>query len=159
MTVFVYINTSKQVGDAEHIKVFANVDAAEKWFEENDPEGVAFEYEVLDWRKLQMALMPKLVNLERKSHLHYWPGFVSDLDWHLEPRSVRVVAPDRIPSHIGERAGRWTASTVRSSTPSSSGARSSPSRMSKKYRFITTSNVSKAKSFLTCLGRPNRTHD
>jgi hypothetical protein len=29
MTVFVYVNTSKQVGDAEHIKVFANVDAAE----------------------------------------------------------------------------------------------------------------------------------
>jgi hypothetical protein len=28
--------------------VFANVDAAEKWFEENDPEGVAFEYEVLE---------------------------------------------------------------------------------------------------------------
>jgi len=28
--------------------VFANVDAAEKWFEEDDPEGVAFEYEVLD---------------------------------------------------------------------------------------------------------------
>ena len=48
MTVFVYVNTSRQVGDAEHIKVFANQDAAEKWFEENDPEGVAFEYEVLD---------------------------------------------------------------------------------------------------------------
>ncbi|MEH2608750.1 hypothetical protein [Bradyrhizobium sp. AZCC 1693] len=45
MTVFVYVNTSKQVGDPEHIKVFADVDAAEKWFEENDPEGVAFEYE------------------------------------------------------------------------------------------------------------------
>jgi len=28
--------------------VFANQDAAQKWFEENDPEGVAFEYEVLD---------------------------------------------------------------------------------------------------------------
>ena len=42
MTVFVYVNTSKQVGDKEHIKVFANQDAAEKWFEENDPEGVAF---------------------------------------------------------------------------------------------------------------------
>jgi hypothetical protein len=25
-----------------------DVDAAEKWFEENDPEGVAFEYEVLE---------------------------------------------------------------------------------------------------------------
>jgi hypothetical protein len=34
--------------DAEHLKVFANVDAAETWFEENDPEGVAFEYEILD---------------------------------------------------------------------------------------------------------------
>jgi hypothetical protein len=39
MTVFVYVNTSKQVGDAEHVKVFATTDAAEKWFEENDPEG------------------------------------------------------------------------------------------------------------------------
>jgi hypothetical protein len=33
----------------EHIKVFAKADAAEKWFEENDPQGVAFEYDVLDW--------------------------------------------------------------------------------------------------------------
>jgi hypothetical protein len=47
MTVFVYVNTSKQVGDPEHVKVFATTDAAEKWFEENDPEGVAFEYEVI----------------------------------------------------------------------------------------------------------------
>ena len=29
MTVFVYVNPSKQVGDPEHIKVFANDDAAE----------------------------------------------------------------------------------------------------------------------------------
>jgi hypothetical protein len=27
---------------------FANADAAETWFEENDPEGVAFEYEALE---------------------------------------------------------------------------------------------------------------
>jgi len=47
MTVFVYVNTSEQVGDPEHIKVFATTDAAETWFEENDPEGGAFEYEVL----------------------------------------------------------------------------------------------------------------
>jgi hypothetical protein len=40
MTVFVYVNTGK------HLKVFATADAAAKWFEENDPEGVAFEYEV-----------------------------------------------------------------------------------------------------------------
>ena len=48
MTVFVYVNASKQVGEREHVQVFASVDAAEKWFEENDPEGVAFEYEVLE---------------------------------------------------------------------------------------------------------------
>jgi hypothetical protein len=48
MTVLIYVDTSKQVGDAEHLKVFANADAAETWFEENDPEGVAFEYEVLE---------------------------------------------------------------------------------------------------------------
>jgi hypothetical protein len=34
--------------DKDHIKVFANQNAAETWFEENDPEGVAFEYEVLE---------------------------------------------------------------------------------------------------------------
>jgi hypothetical protein len=48
MTVLIYVNTSKQVGDADHLKVFANADAAETWFAENDPEGVAFEYEVLE---------------------------------------------------------------------------------------------------------------
>ena len=48
MTVLIYVNTNKQVGDFDHIKVFANADAAERWFEENDPEGVAFEYEVLE---------------------------------------------------------------------------------------------------------------
>jgi hypothetical protein len=48
ITVFVHVNTAKQAGDAEHIKVFASVEAAERWFEENDPEGVAFEYEVID---------------------------------------------------------------------------------------------------------------
>jgi hypothetical protein len=47
-TVWVYINTAKEVGDVEHLKVFANQEAAERWFEENDPEGVAFEYEVLE---------------------------------------------------------------------------------------------------------------
>jgi hypothetical protein len=48
MSVFVYVNTSRHVGDPEHLKVFATADAAEKWLEENDPEGMAFEYEVLE---------------------------------------------------------------------------------------------------------------
>ena len=47
MTVLVYMDASKQVGDPNHIKVFANAEAAATWFAENDPEGVAFEYEVL----------------------------------------------------------------------------------------------------------------
>jgi hypothetical protein len=45
--VWIYVDTSKDVGDANHLKVFANVEAAERWLEENDPEGVAFEYPVI----------------------------------------------------------------------------------------------------------------
>jgi hypothetical protein len=41
-------HTNKEVGDVDHLKVFANEEPMEKWFEENDPEGVAFEYEVLE---------------------------------------------------------------------------------------------------------------
>jgi hypothetical protein len=37
MTVLIYVNTSKQVGDPEHLKVFANADAAETWLQENEP--------------------------------------------------------------------------------------------------------------------------
>jgi hypothetical protein len=48
ITVLIYVDTSKQVGEADYLKVFANSDAAETCFEENDPEGVAFEYEVLE---------------------------------------------------------------------------------------------------------------
>ena len=48
MTVLIYVNTSKRVGAPEHLKVFANADAAETWSDENDAEGVAFEYEVLE---------------------------------------------------------------------------------------------------------------
>ncbi|MEH2537047.1 hypothetical protein V1278_002632 [Bradyrhizobium sp. AZCC 1577] len=43
----IYVDTSKEVGDVDHIKVFASQDV-EAWFSENDPEGVAFEYEVLE---------------------------------------------------------------------------------------------------------------
>ncbi len=31
-TVLVYVDTSKEVGDADHLKVFATQDAAEAWF-------------------------------------------------------------------------------------------------------------------------------
>jgi hypothetical protein len=47
-TVWIYVDTSKQVGDRDHLKVFANRDAADEWFANKDPEGVAFEYEVLE---------------------------------------------------------------------------------------------------------------
>ena len=35
-------------GHPAHLKVFANPVAADEWFKENDPEGFAFEYEVLE---------------------------------------------------------------------------------------------------------------
>jgi hypothetical protein len=47
MTVWVYIDTSKQPGDVDHVVVFADQDVASAWFAKNDPEGVAFEYRVI----------------------------------------------------------------------------------------------------------------
>jgi hypothetical protein len=34
-------------GHPDHIRAFADPDAAERWFNANDPEGVAFEYEII----------------------------------------------------------------------------------------------------------------
>jgi hypothetical protein len=47
-TVWIYVDRSKDVGDRDHFKVFATSKAANEWFRENDPEGVAFEYEVIE---------------------------------------------------------------------------------------------------------------
>jgi hypothetical protein len=52
MTVWVYVNTSKQVGDIDHLKIFASEDAANHWFAEHDHEGVAFKYEVIGTQAL-----------------------------------------------------------------------------------------------------------
>jgi hypothetical protein len=46
-TVWVYVNTTRDVGDADYLKVFTTKATAEARFGENDPEGVAFEYEVI----------------------------------------------------------------------------------------------------------------
>jgi hypothetical protein len=47
VTVWIYVDTSKEVGDKDHLKVLATELAANRWFEDNDPEGVAFEYPVI----------------------------------------------------------------------------------------------------------------
>ncbi|MBR0755633.1 hypothetical protein JQ604_25930 [Bradyrhizobium jicamae] len=38
-TVWIYTNTSKPVGDVEHLKVFADPDTALAWFKDHDPKG------------------------------------------------------------------------------------------------------------------------
>ena len=46
--VWAYVHTRKQVGDPDHLKIFVSQDAAEEWFADNDPEGVAFAYPVIE---------------------------------------------------------------------------------------------------------------
>ena len=47
MTVLIYVDTSKQVGDRDHLKVFANArQPRRRGLRKTIPEGVAFEYEV-----------------------------------------------------------------------------------------------------------------
>jgi hypothetical protein len=48
MIVWIYLDTNKLVGDRDHLKVFASEAAADTWIAENDPEGVAFQYEVME---------------------------------------------------------------------------------------------------------------
>jgi hypothetical protein len=45
-SVWIYTDTSKPVGDPEHLQVFEDEEAADRWFRENDREGVAFAYPV-----------------------------------------------------------------------------------------------------------------
>ena len=47
-TVWIYVDIRYLPGHPDYIKVFANPVAADEWCKENDPEGVAFEYEVIE---------------------------------------------------------------------------------------------------------------
>jgi hypothetical protein len=45
-SVWLYVDTDKDVADPDHLKVFASETAADAWFRKNDPDGVAFEYPI-----------------------------------------------------------------------------------------------------------------
>jgi hypothetical protein len=55
MKVWIYVDTNKQVGDVDHLKVFATSDAANVWFNEHDTEGVAFAYPVIEEHSLSSS--------------------------------------------------------------------------------------------------------
>ena len=48
MTVLITSTPPSSSETLTNLNVFDNQDAAQTWFEENDPEGVAFEYEVVE---------------------------------------------------------------------------------------------------------------
>jgi hypothetical protein len=60
-TVWIYVDTNKEVGNVDHLKVFADSDAADRWFKKNDPEGVAFPYKVLK-AKVELPLEIRALN-------------------------------------------------------------------------------------------------
>jgi hypothetical protein len=43
-TVWIYVNVDAEPGDVDYLQVFASEEAANRWFEDNDPDGIAFEY-------------------------------------------------------------------------------------------------------------------
>ncbi|MBR0875483.1 hypothetical protein JQ633_34375 [Bradyrhizobium tropiciagri] len=47
MKIWIYTDTRKNVGDPQHLKVFATSAAAQPWLKQNDPEGAAFAYEII----------------------------------------------------------------------------------------------------------------
>ena len=48
ISVWIYIDSRFLPGDKNHLKVFGTREAADLWLAENDPEGVAFEYDVVN---------------------------------------------------------------------------------------------------------------
>jgi hypothetical protein len=42
------LDTRYRVGHPDHLKVFASPEIADKWFRANDPEGVAYAYEIIE---------------------------------------------------------------------------------------------------------------
>lgn len=59
MSVWIYTDTNLPEGDVDRLKVFATADAANDWFKANDPEGVAFEYEVMTDQELVLDALHK----------------------------------------------------------------------------------------------------
>ena len=41
------VDTNHNVGHPDHLKLFATPEAADEWFQKNDPEGVVFGYEII----------------------------------------------------------------------------------------------------------------
>ena len=75
MTVWIYIDTSKQVGDADHVKAFATRDAAQAWLDEHDPKGVAFEYPVIGGKDGGGMIPPPVApHAMRKVEERLWLG-------------------------------------------------------------------------------------
>jgi hypothetical protein len=46
-TAWIYVDIRYRAGHPDHLKVFINPVAVDEWCKENDPEGAAFDYEVL----------------------------------------------------------------------------------------------------------------
>jgi hypothetical protein len=70
-----YVDTRKQVGDKDHLKVFASENAAERWFAEHDPEGVAFEYPVAAYAQHEASRKPSTSSVAKCSRDHTNAGW------------------------------------------------------------------------------------
>ena len=58
MTVWIYVDPSKRIGDPDHLKVFHNPSRAQAWFTDHDPQGVAFEYPVIGEERMIRQPIP-----------------------------------------------------------------------------------------------------
>lgn len=76
MKVWSYTESSKVVGDPAYLKVFETIEAARAWFEHNDPNGVALEYETVVAQfynrlsKAQMVFVAHALGAGRRTAVH-----------------------------------------------------------------------------------------
>ena len=94
LKVWICVDTSKQVGDRDHLVVFANVEAAEQWFRDNGyPDLSASEYEIMDsgqnepnivGRKNLWIYVDTRKRLGRRDHLKVFASENAAEEWLTE---------------------------------------------------------------------------
>ena len=79
MTVLIYVDTGKQIGDPEHLKVFANADAAAAWFAETIPKAWRLSTRFWTFRLEARTLLEAATSR--------WPELLTPVSSRSSPRS------------------------------------------------------------------------
>jgi hypothetical protein len=99
VTVWIYINTAREVGDVDHLKVFATADAADAWFAEHDPRALV----LLSIGQMPEALIIPSIMLRRGQN--GMNAMSPSYDWMRQRRKRRAACRSSLqPAYLGRKS-------------------------------------------------------